>query len=135
MQELDLFKSITRTDRQEISRKTWIKNKCCGTIVACTGFGKTRVALNSIQCIINKYPKFNVLVVVPTETLKVQWSKELDSRGLSLNCNVQIVNTVAKHKYKANILVIDEIHRTGSSEFSKIFENDDFWINEVNARA
>lgn len=126
MQELDLFKSITRTDRQEISRKTWIKNKCCGTIVACTGFGKTRVALNSIQCIINKYPKFNVLVVVPTETLKVQWSKELDSRGLSLNCNVQIVNTVAKHKYKANILVIDEIHRTGSSEFSKIFENVDY---------
>ena len=126
MQELDLFKSITRTDRQEISRKTWIKNKCCGTIVACTGFGKTRVALNSIQCIINKYPKFNVLVVVPTETLKVQWSKELDSRGLSLNCDVQIVNTVAKHKYKTNILVIDEIHRTGSSEFSKIFENVDY---------
>jgi hypothetical protein len=34
-----LFKIISRDDRQEESRIKWIKNKCCGTLVACTGFG------------------------------------------------------------------------------------------------
>lgn len=29
----------SRDERQEISRVKWIKNKCCGTIVASTGFG------------------------------------------------------------------------------------------------
>lgn len=30
---------MTRDERQEIARVKWIKNKCCGTIVASTGFG------------------------------------------------------------------------------------------------
>ena len=40
---------MTRDERQEIARVKWIKNKCKGTIEACTGFGKTRVAINCIN--------------------------------------------------------------------------------------
>jgi len=39
LRELELFKAVDRTTRQEECRKTWIKNKCVGTIVAATGFG------------------------------------------------------------------------------------------------
>jgi superfamily II DNA or RNA helicase len=123
---LDLFKQLSRSERQELGRQLWIKHKCCGSLVYPTGVGKTRTALNCIECVLKKYPTFRVLIVVPTEILYDQWNLELDKRGLSLNCEVQIVNTVAKHKYKATILVIDEIHRTGSLEFSKIFDNVDY---------
>ena len=36
---LKLFETISRDERQEIARQTWIKNKCCGTMVMPTGFG------------------------------------------------------------------------------------------------
>ena len=36
---LDLFKPLTRDQRQELGRQTWIKNKCRGTLVYPTGVG------------------------------------------------------------------------------------------------
>lgn len=118
---MDLFKSTSRDERQEISRRTWIKNKCCGTLVACTGFGKTRVAINCIKSVLVKYPSFKVLVVVPTETLKEQWIKQLDSLGLSLNCEVEIINSVIKKDRQTTVLVLDECHRYNSDTFAEIF--------------
>lgn len=121
MPELDLFKSVDRTTRQKQCVKTWLGNKCKGTVVACTGFGKTRIALIGLQAIIKKYPQFKVLIVVPTETLKNQWTKLLDEWSLGLNCDVQIINTVIKRKWNCDILVVDEIHRTPSDTFQEIF--------------
>ena len=34
-----LFKQVTRDERQEQCRVTWIKNKCKGTLVQPTGAG------------------------------------------------------------------------------------------------
>ena len=34
---MDLFGKVTRDERQEQCRVTWIKNKCKGSIQACTG--------------------------------------------------------------------------------------------------
>ena len=109
MQELELFKTVDRTERQKQCVKAWLSNKAKGTVVACTGFGKTRVALMSLRLLLKKYPKFKILVVVPTETLKNQWISLLDEWGLGLNCDVQIINTVIKNKYDCDVLVIDEI--------------------------
>jgi len=117
---LGLF--VTRDERQEIARQAWIKNKCCGTIVATTGFGKTRVAFNCIESVLKKYPHYRVMIVVPTETLKNQWQEQIDARGLTFNVEVNIINTIIKHNWKCKILVIDECHRYASSDFSKIFE-------------
>ena len=122
MQELDLFKAVDRTERQKQCVKHWLTNKLKGTIVGCTGFGKTRVALMSLKLVLKKYPTFRVLVVVPTETLKNQWIGLLDEWGLGLNCDVQIINTVIKNKYDCDILIIDEIHRTPSTTFVEVFK-------------
>jgi len=119
---LDLFKPLTRDQRQEMGRQAWIKNKCVGTLCYPTGVGKTRTAFNCLESVLKKYDKFRVLIVVPTDTLKNQWQTQIDERGLQFNCEVQIINTVIKHNWTCNILVMDEIHRFASTDFSKIFE-------------
>lgn len=46
-QELELFDlPVDRTARQEECRVKWIKNKCVGTLEACTGFGSKNKLLN-----------------------------------------------------------------------------------------
>lgn len=112
---------ISRDERQEQARIRWIKNKCRGTFEFATGFGKTFTAIKCIKSIVDKYPQFRVLVVVPTDNLKLQWISRLDDNQLSLNTEVQVVNTVIKHNWKCTILVIDEAHRYASTTFQEIF--------------
>jgi superfamily II DNA or RNA helicase len=79
----DLFTPLTRDERQEESLRKWLQAKGKGTVIACTGYGKTRVAINCFKRILTKYPTFKAIVVVPTDTLKEQWINILDSQGLS----------------------------------------------------
>ena len=113
---------MTRTERQQEAVRDWIKHKGKGTLEMPTGFGKTNSALIALKAVLKKYPTLRVLVVVPTETLKIQWSQKIDEHGLTFSADVQIINTVIRHKWQCDVLVIDEIHRTGAEEFSKIFE-------------
>lgn len=117
----DLFTPCTRDQRQEESKVKWVKNKCKGTIEACTGFGKTRVAINCIEMVLKKFPKFRTLIVVPTETLKEQWITSLNERGIYFGFEVIIINTLIKNNYDCDILIIDEIHRVAADTFSKVF--------------
>ena len=66
-------------------------------------------------------PQRRVLIVVPTTLLREQWTEQLDSWGFSLNCEVQVINTVITRDWTTDLLIIDEIHRTGASELSKVF--------------
>ena len=90
---------MTRDERQEIARVKWIKNRCCGTLIQPTGCGKTVTALKCLRSVLDKYPNIRVLVVVPTDNLKVQWESQIDKFGLSLNGEVIIVNTAIKNNY------------------------------------
>ena len=121
MQE-STFKRTTRDERQEECRVKWVKNKCNGTIVASTGFGKTRVGLNCIKTVLKKYPSIKVIVIVPTTALKEQWLGLLDLNGLSLNCEVLVINTAIRGLYKCDIMVIDEIHRVAADTLKHVFE-------------
>jgi len=112
---------MTRDERQEICRVKWIKNKCKGSIICPTGFGKTRVGLNCIKTLISKYPNFRVIIIVPTTTLKEQWEQLLISWDLVFNCEVIVVNTAIKYKYRCDLLVIDEEHRIPSVTYQNIF--------------
>ena len=116
----------SRDERQEEARIKWIKNKCKGSIEACTGFGKTRVAINCLKSIINKYPTKKFLVIVPTITLKDQWVQQLDLTGLSLNGEVMVINSAIKNLYKTDILVIDECHRAAAETLIQVFEKIDY---------
>lgn len=112
---------MTRTERQKEVIKRWIANKGKGTLVAGTGTGKTRVALMTIQALLKKYPTLRILVVVPTEALKNQWNEHIDKWGFQFNVEVQIINTVIKHKWECGFLILDECHRYASEQFKEVF--------------
>lgn len=115
-------KKTSRDIRQEQCIKRWVQAKGHATCEAATGFGKTRIGLKVIQKLLDLAPEKRVLVVVPTTLLKEQWATQLDELGFSLNCEVQVINTVIKKPWSTDLLIIDEIHRTGASELSKVFE-------------
>lgn len=117
----DLFTPVTRDERQEQSKRAWLLNKGRGTIIACTGYGKTRVGLNCIKAILSKYPTFRILIVVPTDGLRLQWVEQIDAWGFSLNTEVQVINTTAKYGYQCDFLILDECHRYGSDLFREVF--------------
>lgn len=112
---------MTRDERQETARIKWIKNKCKGTLVQPTGCGKTISALKCLKSVISKYPNLSILVVVPTDNLKIQWRKQLDDWGMEFNSDVQVINTVIKNKYKIDILCLDECHRYSAETFKEVF--------------
>lgn len=118
---MDLFGYVSRDERQEQCRVTWIKNKCRGSIQACTGFGKTRVGLNCIKTLLSKRPGSRVLIVVPTDVLQIQWQNILDSNSLSFYCTVAVINTIVKHSWQCDLLILDEEHRYAADTFKKVF--------------
>jgi len=112
---------MDRTERQKIAVRKWINAKGKGTIVMPTGTGKTFTSILSIQAIIKKNPGIRILVVVPTTALKEQWTRKLDEFDISFNAEVQVINTVVKHQWICDYLIIDEIHRVASDLFKEVF--------------
>ena len=120
-EQLELFTPLTRTERQKEVLRNWIANKCKGSVVATTGFGKTRIALMGASLLAQKFPGLTIIVVVPTETLQKQWKKALDDQGLSLQSDVIIINTLIKHEYVCDLLILDEAHRYASELNIQVF--------------
>ena len=114
---------MTRSERQALVIEKWKQAKCTGSVVGCTGFGKTKTALDAIERVLNKNPEVKVSIIVPTKILQDQWRDKLDERGLIYNIQVLVLNTAARHKFDCDFLVIDEIHRSASSQMCKVFEN------------
>lgn len=115
-------KKTSRDIRQEQCIKNWIKAKGRASCECATGFGKTRIGLLVIKKLLSASPERRILIVVPTTLLKEQWAEQINNWGFSLNCEVQVINTVISRDWTADLLIIDEIHRTGASELSKVFE-------------
>lgn len=118
----DLFTPLTRDERQEESLKAWLRNKGKGCIEGCTGYGKTRIGINAIKRVMTKYPNLSVIVVVPTDVLKNQWTGLLDSQGLGWHCKVVIINTASKKLEKCDLLILDEVHKFAADQFSQVFK-------------
>lgn len=112
---------MTRTERQQEAVRKWLKANGKGSIIAPTGSGKTYIALLTIQALLKKYPQLRVLVVVPTTTLKNQWQEHTDNWGFQFNVEIEVINTVIKHKYVCDFLILDEEHRFSSEYFREVF--------------
>lgn len=54
--------------------------------------------------------------------MRDQWIGILDANSLSLNCEVLVINTAIKNRYKCDLLVLDESHRYSSDNYRKVFE-------------
>ena len=84
--------------------------------------GKTTTALKCIKKVLEKYPDFKVLVVVPTTNLKEQWEEKLPTWDLQDNVTVMVINTVIKKDITVDMMVVDEVHVTGAESLSKVFQ-------------
>ena len=113
---------ITRDERQKQCLKRWLNSGGAATVVACTGFGKTRVALNLISAFAKRNDDASALIVVPTTVLKEQWIDQLEQWNLLDNARVEIINTVIKLNWTCDLLVLDEIHLMAADMFSKVFD-------------
>lgn len=113
---------VTRDERQKQCLSNWLKFNGIATIVACTGFGKTVIALKLISAFTKRNDDASALVVVPTEILKNQWIDKLEEWNLLNNTRVEIINSAIKKEWICDLLVIDEIHLTPSDTFKRIFE-------------
>lgn len=113
---------ISRTERQKLCIKRWLAAGGQNSIVAATGFGKTRVALTAIEMLIKSNPDVFVLISVPTEVLKEQWMEELIKWRIFDNCRVEIINSIVKTNWEVDLLICDECHLLPSNQFRKIFD-------------
>ena len=104
----ELFKPLTRDERQAQAIKFWKETKGRATIVGCTGFGKTRVAIKIIAGLKKSKADLHTIVLVPTTTLKEQWKQELDEWGLGFNTEIYVMMGASKKHYDCDLLVIDK---------------------------
>ena len=63
----------------------------------------------------------NIVVVVPTEYLKIQWIQELSQYFLLSYVKVEIINSAIKSDEKIDFLILDECHRIPSDTFYEVF--------------
>lgn len=112
---------MDRTERQKLGIKRWLNTGGCASCVFPTGFGKTRVALDIIDLLVEKNPDIFILIVVPTEILKEQWLEKVIERNRLGNCQIEIINSVIKKQWECDLLIEDEVHLFASPSFSTIF--------------
>jgi len=112
---------MDRTQRQKEGIKKWVQSGCQGTWMWATGVGKTRAATEAIKLFLTKNKDKKIVVIVPTEYLKVQWSQELSKAGFFNEVYVEIINTAITLDTKIDFLILDEVHRMASNTFYTIF--------------
>ena len=118
---LDIFKPMTRDERQHESVTKWLKAKGHASVVAGTGVGKTFIAIKAIQRMRKRYPELSVLVLVPTSALYTQWIEKLTENDVLKNTIVQVMMGASQRKYECDLLIIDECHRINSEVLSNVF--------------
>jgi superfamily II DNA or RNA helicase len=112
---------LTRDERQQLGIKKWIENGCRGTLQWCTGVGKTRAAIIAIKSFLKKNQDKKIVVIVPTEYLKIQWFQELNKFGILQNVQVEIINSAIKVVSPVDFIILDEAHRMAADTFYQIF--------------
>lgn len=134
-----------------------------GLIEACTGAGKTKFCLKTIDRVLTEMENLGVddrtrvSIIVPTKSLLAQWYGEIleamedpswfnhKINGISRHgsgfsepvaqISIWIINTAAKEfpviynqhpyleEYTSHFLIVDEVHRSTSREFRKIYQD------------
>lgn len=113
---------LDRTQRQLLGITKWRDSGCRGTLQWCTGVGKTRAALTAVKGFLTKNSEKIIVVVVPTDHLKLQWISELNKYRLLEYVKVEIINSAVKVDSHVDFLILDECHRIPSETFYEVFK-------------
>jgi len=120
----------TKDKEQRKALNQWAQAGYVGSIIAGTGFGKSRCGVVSINHVLNVLGKESALILVPTVQLQDQFRDEFFKWGYD-NCldRVDILCYQTAYKLKKqhyDIVVCDEIHLGLSKEYVKFFKNNTY---------
>ena len=116
-----------RDEEQRQALNSWARNNYIGSIIAGTGFGKSRCGIMAIDHVLSNNSTGKSLILVPTVQLQDQFKEEFYKWGVE-SCldNVEILCYQSAYKLVDNhydIVLCDEIHLGLSPEYRKFFEN------------
>ena len=128
--EIDINILKTKDDEQRKALNAWAqKSNFSGTLIAGTGFGKSRCGVLAVNKMLTNSSTGNNrgLVLVPTQQLQIQFREEF----IKWDCEdvleyVDIICYQSAYKLQDQhytIVVCDEIHLGLSPEYRKFFEN------------
>jgi superfamily II DNA or RNA helicase len=108
----------------------WATSGFIGSIIAGTGFGKSRCGVVAVNHVLNVLGKKNALILVPTIQLQDQFVEEFNKWGYE-NCldRVEILCYQTAYKFTKkhyDIVICDEIHLGLSKEYIKFFKNNTY---------
>ena len=118
----------TKDQEQRKALNAWAKAGFTGSIIAGTGFGKSRCGVLAVAHSIDEHDtKGNALIIVPTQQLQEQFKQEFIKWGhedmlehIEVLCYQSAYKLTDKHY---NVVVCDEIHLGLSPEYRKFFKN------------
>ena len=111
-----------RDIEQRKALNSWAKQGFVGSVIAGTGFGKSRVGVLAVEHALKNGG--NALILVPTVQLQDQFIGEFDKWGVSTD-NVEVLCYQSAYKLKGeeyDIVVCDEVHLGLSPEYRKFFK-------------
>ena len=131
---MEVFTRLNMIKSKDIQQKkalnAWAQAKFKGSVIAGTGFGKSRVGVIAIGQTLRRDETASGLVLVPTTQLQDQFTDEFHKWGYSdvldrvdVLC-YQTAYKLQEQSYK--IVVCDEIHLGLSPEYRKFFENNKY---------
>lgn len=79
----------------------------------------------AIKSFLSKNSGKKIMIIVPTEHLKIQWIQELSKQNIFYDVSVEIINSAIKLRQKVDFLILDECHRMAAELFIAIFKAKD----------
>lgn len=117
----------TKDTEQKKAINAWAKRKFTGTIIAGTGFGKSRCGVIAAGKTLDAADSARAIVLVPTTQLQAQFRDEFSKWDYEhVLDRVDIVCYASAYKIENehyDIVVCDEVHLGLSPEYRKFFEN------------
>lgn len=118
---------------QRKALNNWVKSNYNGSIIAGTGFGKSRCGVLAVNFTFQRRADMEgakALVLVPTQQLQDQFKDEFIKWGFEhLLESIEVMCYQSAYKLKGNhydIVVCDEIHLGLSPEYRKFFKNNTY---------
>ena len=126
MSEVNKIKDI----EQRKALNAWAKDGFIGSIIAGTGFGKSRCGVIAIGKVLDNITDGKALVLVPTVQLQQQFKEEFakwDYEHVLDRVDVICYQTAYKYTQEHyDIVVCDEVHLGLSPEYRKFFKNNKY---------
>jgi len=116
--------------QQRAALNAWARLRCTGSIIAGTGFGKSRCGVLACEYILGRIPDAKAIILVPTIQLQEQFAEEFHKWGCGNYLDrVEIMCYQSAYKLQGKeyeLVICDEVHLGLSKQYRKFFKNNSY---------